>query len=311
MFANRLKKNIKHLAKWARKSDIECYRIYDVDIPEYAVAIDLYGDRVCVQEYAPPKSIDEEKATARLIEVVQTVAEILSIDPDLIYLKVRQQQKGLTQYEKLDKQDDFFTVREHNCLFRVNLANYLDTGLFLDHRPARKMVQEMARNKRVLNLFAYTGSVSVYAAKGGAKQVTTVDLSNTYIDWAEKNFELNHLKGEQYEFIRADCLLWLKQQTCLYDLIFLDPPSFSNSKKMSTSFDVLRDQCDLINNTMKLLSSEGTLIFSNNKRKFVLDDSLSEKYVVKNISKSTIPKDFERRSDIHQCWLIHHPKLEG
>ena len=306
MFTNRLKKNLKHLGKWAKKNSIKCYRVYDADIPEYAVAIDCYDQWVHVQEYAPPRNIDEIKAKQRLAEVIAGIKEIMGVPEENIFLKVREKQKGKSQYEKLASSEIFHTVNEQNCQFLVNFNDYLDTGLFLDHRNTRKLIQEMALEKSFLNLFAYTGSASVHAAIGQAKTTTTVDLSNTYLDWAKKNFLLNKLDLDQHEIIRADCLEWLRTTKKKYDLIFLDPPSFSNSKKMDRSFDVQRDHVKLLDLTMEHLEKDGLLIFSNNRRKFKMDSIISGQYLIKNITQQSIPNDFTRNSHIHNCWKIQH-----
>jgi 23S rRNA (guanine2445-N2)-methyltransferase / 23S rRNA (guanine2069-N7)-methyltransferase len=306
MFANRLRKNIKHIAKWAKKSSVDCYRVYDADIPEYAVAVDRYDQWVHVQEYAPPKNIDESKAKQRLTEIMSSIGEILAVPEENIFLKVREKQKGKAQYEKLSSSEVFHTVREFNAEFLVNFEDYLDTGLFLDHRNTRKMIQEIASGKRFLNLFSYTGSASVHAALGQAKNTTTVDLSNTYLDWAKKNFLLNKMDLDQNKIIRADCLDWLRTTKDKYDLIFLDPPSFSNSKKMDQSFDVQRDHQMLLNLTMRHLEKDGLLIFSNNRRKFKMDPVVTEQYSVKNITHQSIPKDFARNPHIHNCWKIQY-----
>jgi len=305
MFENRLRKKAKHLAKWAQKKEVSCYRLYDADMPEYAVAIDLYQQFVHIQEYAAPQSIDPEKAAVRLKTVIRGVQNVLSVPEAHIYLKVRQSQKGKAQYEKFNDTGCFFPVKEGNCEFYVNLSDYLDTGLFLDHRNVRQLIQSMSAGKRVLNLFAYTGTASVHAAMGNANHVTSVDLSKTYLAWAERNFTLNGLTGD-FQFIRADCLDWLQRSSQMFDLIFLDPPSFSNSKKMGTDFDVLRDQVWLIHQTMQRLTPQGMLIFSNNKRKFKLNDELQKTYTIKNITHETMPQDFVRQSPIHQCWRIQH-----
>jgi len=307
MFENRLKKNIKHLRKWAKRENIDCYRLYDADLPEYALAIDLYisdQNYLNVQEYEAPSSIDKKTAERRLNEALSIAVECLDINHDNLFIKQRKQQKGTKQYEKLDNDPDFHIVHEAGHQFYVNFANYLDTGLFLDHRTTRQMVEEMAKNKHFLNLFAYTSSVSVYAAKGGALSTTSVDMSNTYLEWSAKNFELNEIFGENHEFIRANCLEWLKTQRKKYDLIFLDPPSFSNSKKMDDDFNIQDDHVDLIHQTMDALSPEGILIFSNNFRSFKLDQNALENYHIENITERTIPLDFKRNKKIHHCWKI-------
>jgi 23S rRNA (guanine2445-N2)-methyltransferase / 23S rRNA (guanine2069-N7)-methyltransferase len=308
MFANRLKKNFKHISRWARKNNISCFRVYDADIPEYSVAIDLFEKWVHVQEYIPKKEINSDKAQKRLDEIIEAIPSILQVSPENIFLKQRQHQKGSQQYEKITNYAKFYEVSEFNCKFLLNFESYLDTGLFLDHRNTRKMIQQEANGKTVLNLFAYTGTASVHAALGGATKITTIDISNTYIKWAKQNFELNNLDPEQYEFCRADCLAWLRKAKKKFDLIFLDPPSFSNSKKMKETLDIQRDHITLINLTMKHLHPDGLLIFSNNNRKFKMDDEITEKYSTINISKQSIPLDFQRNTHIHNCWKISHSK---
>ncbi|OUR87734.1 23S rRNA (guanine(2445)-N(2))/(guanine(2069)-N(7))-methyltransferase, partial [Methylophaga sp. 42_8_T64] len=307
MFANRLKKNLKHMGKWARKNKIECYRVYDADLPDYAVAIDLYGDYVHVQEYAPPKSIDPEKAVQRISDVMQVIPQVLQIPAAQVALKLRQKQRGNQQYEAHGSQKQRFKVSENELSFWINLTDYLDTGLFLDHRITRSLLAESAAGSDFLNLFAYTGSASVYAAAGNAKTTTTVDMSNTYLDWARDNMALNKFTGEDHHFIRANCLEWLqsaKQEQQRYGLIFLDPPTFSNSSRMEGVFDIQRDHVTLINMASSLLTKNGVLFFSTNCRDFKLDTNLATELTVNNISGQTLPKDFERNTKIHYCWKI-------
>ncbi len=307
MFANRLKKNLKHLGKWARKNKIECYRLYDADLPDYAVAIDLYGDHVHVQEYAPPKSIDPEKALQRLNDVMQVIPQVLEVPASHVALKLRQKQRGTQQYEAHGTQKKRFKVSEFDLNFWVNLTDYLDTGLFLDHRITRQIIAERAAGKAFLNLFAYTGSATVYAAVANAESTTTIDMSNTYLQWAEDNMALNGFTAEKHRYVRANCLEWLQeaQQTPeKYGLIFLDPPTFSNSSRMDGVFDIQRDHVSLIQMTANLLTKEGMLIFSTNRRDFKMDEKALSGLTIKDISRATLPKDFERNTKIHYCWLI-------
>jgi 23S rRNA (guanine2445-N2)-methyltransferase / 23S rRNA (guanine2069-N7)-methyltransferase len=309
IIANRLKKNFKHLSRWARRNQVDCYRVYDADIPEYSAAIDIYKDWVCVQEYEAPKSIDSAKAEQRLNTIIDVIPESLGTEKNRIVLKTRRQQKGLDQYEKHSDVRHEMTVVEGGLKFYVNLYDYLDTGLFLDHRITRSMIREMAQGKRFLNLFSYTGSVSVYAAAGGASSTTTVDMSKTYLEWAKRNFDLNGFAPDTHEFIQQDCIKWLKQQSGVknrYDLIFIDPPTFSNSKRMESVFDVQRDHVFLIESAMKLMSDDGILVFSNNFRKFKLDAGIERQFEVRDISVKTIPEDFRRNQKIHRCWIIRH-----
>jgi len=307
MFANRLKKNLKHLGKWARKNKLECYRVYDADLPDYAVAIDIYGEYVHIQEYAPPKSIDPTKAVQRLSDVMQIAPQVLEIPASHAVLKLRQKQRGTQQYEAHASQKQRFKVSENELNFWINLTDYLDTGLFLDHRITRSLLAEQAAGKDFLNLFAYTGSGSVYAAAGNAKTTTTVDMSNTYLDWSRDNMALNGFTGENHHFVRANCLEWLQsaqQNEQRYGLIFLDPPTFSNSSRMDGVFDIQRDHVTLINMAASLLAENGVLFFSTNCRDFKLDTNLTVELAVNNISGQTLPKDFERNPKIHYCWKI-------
>jgi len=304
-FANRLKKNLKRMKGWIKNANTNCYRIYDADLPDYNVAVDRYGDWLVVQEYAPPKTVSEDKARKRLQEVLLHLPAVTGVSPKQIALKVRSQQKGTKQYEKINQTGDMMEVFENGARFLVNLTDYLDTGLFLDHRNTRQKVQALSQGKDVLNLFSYTGSVSVFAAKGGAKSVTTVDMSNTYLEWAKKNVALNKLTAP-HAFIQADCTTWLGTHKGKYDLIFIDPPSFSNSKRMQNTWDVQRDHVKMLTDAKACLKEQGIIIFSNNKRGFKLDESaISELGLsVDNITKDTIPEDFARKGNIHQCWVL-------
>lgn len=305
-FVNRLKKNVKQLTKWARKEGIDSYRIYDADLPEYNVAIDKYVDYVVVQEYCAPSQIPESVTKRRMTDVLLTLPSVLGIEPENIILKTREKQKGTSQYQKLDTDKLSLVTQEYNCQFRINLTDYLDTGLFLDHRLTRKLIGEKSNNKDVLNLFSYTGSASVHAAKGGAKSVTTVDMSNTYLNWAKDNFMLNGLVGRQYQFEQGNCLQWIKDCIHQFDLIFIDPPTFSNSKRMEDSWDVQRDYLNVLGDLKKLLRSNGEIIFSNNKRKFKMDlNAMKEMGLnVENIDNHVLPLDFKRNPQIHNVWSI-------
>jgi 23S rRNA (guanine2445-N2)-methyltransferase / 23S rRNA (guanine2069-N7)-methyltransferase len=309
-FANRLKKNLKKLSTWTKQYQISCYRVYDADLPEYAVAVDIYqGNKtwVNVQEYEPPKSIDQHKADQRLAGLLAEIPGVLAVNRDQVFLKIRRKQKSTDQYEKHGDLGHFHIIEENGCKLLVNFEDYLDTGLFLDHRPIRLAIQQQAKGKRFLNLFAYTGSATVHAAMGGAKTTTTVDMSNTYINWAKKNMALNINQGE-HEFIQADCLEWLATEVQLanrhYDLIFLDPPTFSNSKRMDEVFDIQADHVQLINNAISLLSPGGVLYFSTNFRRFKIDKQALSDLIIEDISAATIPEDFARNPKIHYCWRI-------
>lgn len=307
-FANRLRKNQKKLAKWAKQQGIECYRLYDADLPEYNVAVDVYGDKVVIQEYAPPKTVDERKARQRLFDVITATMNVLELTSNQLVLKTRQRQKGKQQYEKLAQKDDFFLVNEYNAKLLVNLTDYLDTGLFLDHRIARRMLGEMSRGKDFLNLFCYTGTATVHAGLGGAKSTTSVDMSRTYLEWAEKNLQANQLTGRQHRLMQADCLNWLANTDEQFDLIFIDPPTFSNSKRMDGTFDVQRDHVQLITHLKRMLRRGGTVMFSNNKRGFKMDlEALTELGLkAQEITAKTLSEDFARNRQIHNCWLISH-----
>lgn len=308
MFANRLRKNLKKFSKWAKREEIDCYRLYDADLPEYAVAVDIYADEIHLQEYRAPKEIDPQKAAQRLQEVQDALPQVLDISPVKVHLKVRQQQKGTQQYEKQSRRGILKEVREGNCKFLVNLTDYLDTGLFLDHRPTRRLIQEMAHGRRFLNLFAYTGAATVHALVGGAMETTSVDMSRTYLEWAQQNIALNDFDPTDEELIQADCLTWLdgvqSARAAAFDLIFLDPPTFSNSKSMTGSFDVQRDHVELLGKVVTLLAPGGTLIFSNNLRNFKMDVAALPELQIEKLGKSMIPLDFERNPRIHNCWLI-------
>ena len=305
-FANRLQKNIKRIEKWAKQQGLDAYRLYDADLPEYNLAVDRYADHIVVQEYAAPKNIDENKARQRLLDAVNATLQVTGIETNKLILKVRQKQKGTNQYEKLANKGEYFYVNEYGAKLWVNLTDYLDTGLFLDHRLTRKMLGEMAQGKDFLNLFAYTGSATVHAALGKAKSTTTVDMSNTYLNWAEQNLLLNDIEGKQHKLIQADCLQWLEKCDRQFDLIFVDPPTFSNSKRMEDSWDVQRDHIKLMTNLKRILRPNGTIVFSNNKRGFKMDFAKLEELGLSavEISHKTLPLDFERNKQIHNCWLL-------
>ncbi|MEJ2360792.1 MAG: bifunctional 23S rRNA (guanine(2069)-N(7))-methyltransferase RlmK/23S rRNA (guanine(2445)-N(2))-methyltransferase RlmL [Gammaproteobacteria bacterium] len=311
MFANRLRKNAKNLQRWRKQENIHAYRLYDADMPEYAVVVDVYEGAqrwVHVQEYQAPRSVDADKARFRLKEAMGVIAEVLEVDEAHLFFKVRKQQKGKTQYEKQGESKHFHEIEENGCRFQVNFQDYLDTGLFLDHRPIRQFIANQVAGKDFLNLFAYTGTASVYAAKGGARSTTTVDMSKTYQEWARRNMRLNGFAGRQHQFIQADCLQWLSQlpRQQRFDLIFLDPPSFSSSKRMEQTFDVQRDHVTMLRQCLQHLTPDGLLIFSNNLRSFKLDAAALADLAIEDITRKTIPKDFERNPKIHQCFLIRN-----
>ncbi len=317
-FMNRLTKNYRHLERWARRQNIEAYRVYDADIPEFNVAIDLYLDEVVIYEYAPPRTISKSVAEKRFEKVVQIVPLVFEdVRLENIHIKRRERQRGQEQYERQsDEVGEFLEIQEGNVKLRVNLTDYLDTGLFLDHREVRFKIGRDARRKRFLNLFAYTGSATVHAASGGASTTLSVDLSRNYLRWAERNMRLNgHRKG--HEFVQADVFEWLdnhiekmrqkpllKRSEDKFDLIFMDPPTFSNSKQMEGVLDIQRDHKHLITQAMRILDRGGELIFSTNLRGFKMDPDLEKDYAINDISRATLPEDFKRNPRIRQCFII-------
>lgn len=302
MIFNRLQKNYKRLKKWANRLELEAYRLYDRDIPEYPYIVDLYGDQIVIFERIH-WDIDAGKEDHKE-HILEAVEKLFSVDRKQIIYKERQRQSGSEQYTKRSRTNKRMEVREHQAKFLVNLHDYLDTGLFLDHRPLRQIIFKEAAAKKVLNLFSYTGSISVMAALGGGT-VTSVDMSATYMDWAKDNFKANGLDLSKHFFIQDNALEYLADCSEKFDLIILDPPTFSNSKKMEESFDVERDQIPLLEDTMRLLTPNGVLYFSNNKRKFRMDRGLEDRYLIQDITSRTIPEDFHDQS-IHNCFKITH-----
>jgi 23S rRNA (guanine2445-N2)-methyltransferase / 23S rRNA (guanine2069-N7)-methyltransferase len=305
MVLNRLKKNQRRLESWRKKSNISCYRLYDADIPEYAVAVDIYDQSVYVQEYAPPGTISEKVARERFAEVKQAVKEFSANYRGKTHYKERRRQKGDRQYQRnTEGASDIMEVAEGCGRFEVNLSDYLDTGLFLDHRPVRSMISDLVKGKSFLNLFCYTAAASVQAALAGAKSSLSIDMSNTYLDWAGRNFGLNSMSANKHQLLRADCLKWLEEEGELFDVIFLDPPTFSNSKKMDSVLDIQRDHGNMIRNAMARLAADGVLIFSNNFRKFKMDELTLRQFECENITPETLDMDFERNPRIHNVWKI-------
>ncbi|HEY7871279.1 MAG TPA: bifunctional 23S rRNA (guanine(2069)-N(7))-methyltransferase RlmK/23S rRNA (guanine(2445)-N(2))-methyltransferase RlmL, partial [Rudaea sp.] len=304
MVKNRIEKNYRHLRKQAQREGVECWRVYDADLPEYAAAIDIYGEHLHIQEYAAPASIDENLARTRWRELVRAAGEVLGVPREHIALKQRRRGKGGEKYGRLDERGEFLEVGEGGLRFLVNLHDYLDTGLFLDHRPLRARVRELARGKRFLNLFCYTGSVSVYAAAGGAVETTSVDLSQTYLDWAAGNLALNVSDISRHKLVREDAIDFLQSRSAMYDLIFVDPPTFSNSKR-AEDFDVQRDHARLLNLCAERLLPGGLILFSNNFRRFKLDEAALAGFAIREISAQTIPFDFARSPRIHRAWELH------
>jgi 23S rRNA (guanine2445-N2)-methyltransferase / 23S rRNA (guanine2069-N7)-methyltransferase len=305
-FANRLRKNIQHSYKQAQREGVCCYRVYDADLPEFNVAIDIYGEVLHVQEYAPPKTIDPEKAALRFKLALQVIRQVFGLHRDKVFIKVRAQQKGQQQYEKLNQRNKYIEVQEGKARLLLNLTDYLDTGLFLDHRPLRTKIAQQVQAKSFLNLFAYTCSASVHAALGGATKTVSVDLSNTYLNWGRRNFALNGLDDSKHQFIDSDVMLWLKQCKEKFDVIFIDPPTFSNSKKTQDVFDVQRDHVELLTLAMRLLTPDGICYFSTNFRRFELQQEAMSYLQLREISHDTIGFDYKRNAKIHRCWQVSH-----
>jgi 23S rRNA (guanine2445-N2)-methyltransferase / 23S rRNA (guanine2069-N7)-methyltransferase len=316
MFGNRLEKNLKRLGSWARRAGVSCYRLYDADMPEYAFAIDVYHTVapqeqawLYVQEYAAPREIEEEAVRRRRREALAALPAAAGVPRERITLRTRRRMHRGEQYRKVGTQGTFHTVLEEGLRFLVNFEDYLDTGLFLDHRITRARLRAAAPGRRFLNLFAYTGAATVHAAAGGATATTSVDMSRTYLDWAQRNLALNTgaVKTREHEFVQADCLEWLRDGARArerYDLVFLDPPTFSNSKRMEGVLDIERDHPALIDACARLLAPGGLLIFSTNAQRFRLDPALLQRHDVRDISAATLPRDFERNPRIHHCFEI-------
>ena len=314
MFANRLAKNLKRLRSWARREAVSCYRMYDADMPEYAFAIDTYAalgpdeQWLCVQEYAAPAEIELDAVRKRRGEVLASLPETTGVPAERIRVRTtRRRIRHGEQYEKADEQARFHVVMEGGLKFRVNFEDYLDTGLFLDHRITRARLREAARGQRFLNLFAYTGTATVYAVAGGAVSATSVDMSRTYLAWAQRNLALNDLSAPAHAFVQAECREWLRDAVrgpARYDLVFLDPPTFSNSKRMEGVLDIERDHPELIDACVRLLAPGGLLVFATNSQRFRLQETLRERHDIRDVSAATLPKDFERNPRIHRCYEV-------
>ncbi|MEO7478678.1 MAG: bifunctional 23S rRNA (guanine(2069)-N(7))-methyltransferase RlmK/23S rRNA (guanine(2445)-N(2))-methyltransferase RlmL, partial [Lysobacteraceae bacterium] len=315
MIANRLRKNLRKFKSWRAREGVDCYRVYDADLPEYAAAIDVYTEDadsadepprtfLHLQEYQAPSEIPEADTRRRMGEVVRAATEVFELPRERIAIKTRMRGKGGSKYGAFDQRGEFVVVREGAARLRVNLFDYLDTGLFLDHRPLRTRIATEARGKRFLNLFAYTGAASVQAAVGGAAQTTSVDLSATYLEWAAANLALNGAAGQAHRLVQADALTWLEAERGQYDLIFCDPPTFSNSAR-AEDFDLQREHVRLLQSALARLAPDGVLYFSNNYRRFRLDEAaLAGVARIRDISAQTIPPDFERNQRIHRCWEL-------
>ena len=320
LFKNRLHKRFKHLSKWAKREGVFAYRLYDKDIPEIPLAVDIYFAEteetekrafLLIYLYKRPYEKSQEEEREWLLEIEEAASSILLIPKERIFIKLRERQKGKSQYEKAGSSKNLIREKEGECFFYVNVEDYLDSGLFLDHRPARSMVFKEAKNKKVLNLFSYTGSFSVHAAKGGAASVDSVDLSNTYLNWAKENLKLNKLFDEEKtRLIKSDVFRFLEksiQEQKKWDLIICDPPTFSNSKSADI-FDVNKDWLNLCLLCLKVLSKNGRLYFSTNSQKIKFDEAelinfSEQKIRVKDITKASIPEDF-RNQKIHKMWMI-------
>lgn len=306
MFENRLVKVFRHIQKQARRQCITCFRIYDHDLPEFPLSIEMYDDKLYIAEYRRKHGMEESDHDEWLQAAMDVIEKVTTIPQRDMYVKQRQRKQGrLGQYQKVNEEKEYFNVNEAGLQFRVNLSDYLDTGLFLDHRITRGLVKDEAKDKRVLNLFAYTGSFSVYAAAGGAKQVTTVDLSNTYLNWAEENMRLNGFTGDAYRYDNADVKQYLQDlKPNRFDLVVMDPPTFSNSKKMKDDFlDIQRDHVELINNALYAMTPEGVLYFSTNFTKFQLQADQLQASLIKDITRTTTPFDFAGKLKRY-CWRI-------
>lgn len=305
MFRNRLEKVYKHLSKQARKQGITCYRIYDHDLPEFPFLIEFYEDKLYVSEYKRRHTLSDEEHEEWLQGCKKIMAEVLSVSEPDVFFKMRQRKEGRQgQYQKLDEVKNEFIIHESGLKFIVNLSDYLDTGLFLDHRITRGMVREISDKKRVLNLFCYTGSFSVYAAAGGASKLVSVDLSKTYLNWAERNMHINFPEFEDHEIVHADVKQFLKTVAPgSFDLIVMDPPTFSNSKRMEDFLDIQKDHVKLINDCMKILSESGLLFFSTNYTRFSIEKEKLDAAEIKDITKQTTPFDFAGKLK-RQCFKI-------
>jgi 23S rRNA (guanine2445-N2)-methyltransferase / 23S rRNA (guanine2069-N7)-methyltransferase len=305
LFRNRLQKRARHLRRWPEKQGITCFRLYERDIPEVPLVVDRYEDHLHISEYERPHERDLGQHADWLDLMARTAGEALEIDRRKIFLKRRSRQRGSSQHEHLDQRRYEITVREGGLQFIVNLSDYVDTGLFLDHRITRSMVRDAARGANFLNLFGYTGSFTVYAAAGAAAQTTTVDWSNTYLDWAERNMALNGFTGQQHRFVRSDARDFLRQlpANVVYDLAVVDPPTFSNSKRTDDDWEIQSGHVEILNGLLRHMKPGGVIFFSTNSRRFKLDEAALATDQIREISRQTVPPDFRNRR-IHRCWRI-------
>ena len=307
-FSNRLRKNCQTLLPWAREKNITCFRVYDADLPDFNIAIDLYEQWIHVSEYAPSATVDAERARERFSQALAVIRHILSIPHSMLFIKSRQKQRDKKQYQKRAAADEtmgkLYEVHEGECRFLVNFTDHVDTGLFLDHRKTRVMLGRIAQGRTFLNLFGYTGSATVHAAMGGATSTTTVDLSEKSLIRAQANLSLSGHGGPLHRFEVADCMTWLKKNRDRFGVIYVDPPTFANGRHKNLDFDVQQDHPELLRLALRHLSRDGILIFSTNSRTFTLDPELEEEFMIEEISRETIPEDFVRNSRIHRCWWV-------
>ena len=310
MFENRLLKNFKHRLKQAKRLNVTCWRLYDHDLPEFPICIEFYEDFIYIAEYNRRHTLTDEEHTSWFNETKKIIADMTGVPIEKMYVKLRKRMSHREgQYEKeAVTESKIITVRENDLQFLVNLTDYLDTGLFLDHRVTRQMVQAESKDMHFLNLFSYTSSFSVYAAKAGAKSVTSVDLSKTYLSWSEENFKINQIApSSSYQFIHADVKQYLKTLPVnFYDLVVMDPPTFSNSKRMKDILDIQRDHVELINDMLKAMKPGGILYFSTNFTQFIIDAEQIKSEQIKDITKATTPFDFEGRLK-RWCYKIIKP----
>jgi len=300
----RLEKNRRHLRKWLRNHSVSCYRLYDRDVPGFPYSIDVLEEHVVISEFETAPRSDLELRDARLADALKILQRSFGLPRSHLHLKTRRRKEGLLQYQKLGRKSVTTLVREGGHRFLVNLSDYLDVGIFLDHRDTRALIHKLSPGRRFLNLFCYTATASVYAVKGGATTTTSVDLSKTYLDWAVKNFELNGITGKTHRLVHADCMEWLRKDEGSYDLVFVDPPTFSNSKRMQDLFDLKKTHVELLDLVSRRLGPEGTILFSTNSQRFKVDAAALPHLELRDITRATIPKDFERNPKVHQCWRI-------